>query len=144
VTPPSMASGAGHVLVGPARPRQIQEAAKRSYAYRPSGHGVGASFFPVISRGRRSTMAAPKNPVPPRAYELRNTPIPFSRGTWFRWEKTRVIPPLLRLGGKTLVPAETIEAILTGQIQLPHNAGRLKPPKTRRRSKPEAPAQAAE
>jgi hypothetical protein len=89
-------------------------------------------------------MAAPKNPVPPRAYELTNTPIPFSRGTWFRWEKDRVIPPLLRLGGKTLVPAETIEAILTGKIILPANAGRFKAPKPRRRSKPEAAAASAE
>jgi hypothetical protein len=87
---------------------------------------------------------ANKVPVPPRAYELKNTPLPFSRGTWFRWEAAKVIPALLRLGGKTLVQAETIEAILSGQIQLPHNAGRLKPPKPRRRSKPEAPAQTAE
>jgi hypothetical protein len=42
-------------------------------------------------------------PVAPRAYELTNTPLPFSRGTYFRWEKTGVIPPLLRLGGKTLI-----------------------------------------
>ncbi len=86
---------------------------------------------------------ANKVPVPPRAYELTNTPLPFSRGTYFRWEKTGVIPPLLRLGGKTLVPAETVEAILTGKIILPANAGRLKPPKPQRGSKPEAPKQAA-
>jgi hypothetical protein len=73
-------------------------------------------------------MAAPKNLVQPRAYELTNTPIPFSRGTWFRWEKTGVIPPLLRLGGKTLVPSETIEAILSGRIRLPQNAGRIQAP----------------
>jgi hypothetical protein len=92
-------------------------------------------------------------PVPPRAYALTDTPLPFSRGTWFRWEKSGVIPPLLRIGGKTLVSAQTVEDILSGKIVLPSNAGRAKPPKPidrggwgkrgKRKAKPEA-AQAAE
>jgi hypothetical protein len=57
------------------------------------------------------------------------TPLPFSRGTYYRWEKRGIIPPLLRLGGKTLISADTIEDILSGKITLPHNAGRVKPPK---------------
>jgi hypothetical protein len=91
-------------------------------------------------------------PVPPRAYALTDTPLPFSRGTWFRWEKSGVIPPLLRIGGKTLVGAQTVEDILSGKIILPSNAGRDKPPKPidrgghakRRKAKPEAAAASAE
>ena len=94
------------------------------------------------------TSPKPKT-VPPRVYALHDTGLPFSRGTWFRWEKSGVIPPLSRLGGKTLVPAETVEDILSGKIILPSNAGRDNPPKPidrgghakRRRS---ASAQAAE
>jgi hypothetical protein len=67
--------------------------------------------------------------VPPRAYALHDTGLPLSRATWFRWEKAGVIPRLLRLGGKTLVPSETVEAIIAGRIILPSNAGRDKPPK---------------
>jgi len=78
-------------------------------------------------------MSNPKSPVPPRAYELTNTPLPFSRGTYFRWEKQRVIPPLLRIGGKTLLPAETVDDILSGKIRLPSNAGRTNPPLPRAR-----------
>jgi hypothetical protein len=88
-----------------------------------------------------------KMPAPQRAYALTDTPLPFSRGTYFRWEKSGAIPPLLRIGGKTLIQSETIEAILAGRIVLPSNAGRGKPPKPidrgghakRRRSKSEAP-----
>jgi hypothetical protein len=87
--------------------------------------------------------------VPPRAYLLNDTGLPFSRASWFRWEKAKVIPPLLRLGGKTLVPAETVEGIIAGRIILPSNAGRDNPPKPidrgghAKRRKAEA-AQAAE
>jgi hypothetical protein len=73
-------------------------------------------------------MPVPKTPVPPLAYELTNNPLPFSRGTWFRWEKAKLIPPLLRIGGKTLVQATTIAAIISGEIKLPANSGRLKRP----------------
>ena len=52
--------------------------------------------------------------VPPRAFALENTPLPLSRTTWFRWERLGIIPPLLRLGGKTLVQAETIEDLIAG------------------------------
>ena len=40
------------------------------------------------------TSPKPKT-VPPRAYLLHDTGLPFSRGTWFRWEKSGVIPPLV-------------------------------------------------
>jgi hypothetical protein len=72
-------------------------------------------------------------PVPPRAYTLDNTPLPFSKGTYYRWEKRGIIPPLLRVGSKTLISADTIEAILAGRIVLPKNAGMLKPPTPRDR-----------
>jgi hypothetical protein len=66
--------------------------------------------------------------IPPRAYALDDTGLPFARATWFRWEAKGVIPPLLRLGGKTLVPAQTIDDIMSGKIVLPANAGRQNPP----------------
>jgi hypothetical protein len=74
-----------------------------------------------------------KHRVQPRAYELTNTPLPFSRQTYYRWEKAGIIPPLLRLGGKTLLSADTIDDILSGKIVLPHNAGRIKAPEPRDR-----------
>jgi hypothetical protein len=69
--------------------------------------------------------------------------LPFSRATWFRWEKTGVIPPLLRLGGKTLVQSETIEALIAGRIVPPKNAGHTKAPMSRTR-RAKLNAQAAE
>ena len=68
------------------------------------------------------------DPVAPRAYALDNCPLPFSRTTWFRWERQGTIPPLLRIGGKTLIPAETIDALVSGKIVPPPNAGRNKAP----------------
>jgi hypothetical protein len=89
-------------------------------------------------------MAKPKrDPVAALAYELRNTPLPFSRQTFYRWEKLGFIK-LQRVGSKTLISAETVENILSGKIVLPRNSGMTKPPKPRRRSKPEAPAQNSE
>jgi hypothetical protein len=52
--------------------------------------------------------------------------LPLSRTTWFRWERLGIIPPLLRLGGKTLVPAETIEDLIAGRIVPPPSSGRIK------------------
>jgi hypothetical protein len=93
-------------------------------------------------------------PVPPRAYALNDTGLPFSRASWFRWEKAGVIPPLLRIGGKTLAPSQTVDDIVSGKIVLPSNAGRDKPPKPidrggwgrrgKRKAKPEQPADTAE
>ena len=60
-------------------------------------------------------MSVSKTPVKPRAYELNNTPLPFARGTYYRWEKQGIIPPLLRIGGKTLLPDETVEDILSAR-----------------------------
>jgi hypothetical protein len=71
-------------------------------------------------------------PVQPRAFALENSPLPFSRSTWFRWERQRRIK-LLRIGGKTLVSAETIDDILSGKIALPHNPGHVKAPQPRAR-----------
>ena len=82
----------------------------------------------------------PRNPVPPAAYELTNTPLPFARGTFYRWEAAGIIPPLLRLGGKTLLPAQTVDDILSGKIALPRNSGMTKPPQPRSRPKPKQPA----
>jgi hypothetical protein len=65
-------------------------------------------------------------PVPPRAYTLENNPLPFSRSTWFRWEKRGVIPPLLRIGGKTLVQSTTIDDLIGGKIVPPPNHGHIK------------------
>jgi hypothetical protein len=73
-------------------------------------------------------MPTPKPPVPLRAYELTATPLPFSRNTFYRWERIGVIPRMLRLGGKTLLQATTVEAILAGEITMPRNAGMVKPP----------------
>jgi hypothetical protein len=85
--------------------------------------------------------------VPPAAYELHDTGLPFNRQTFYRWESLGLIK-LLRIGSKTLLSAETRDAILDGSIQLPKNAGMTKPPKPqdrggwtkkgRRKPKPEA------
>ena len=71
--------------------------------------------------------------VPPRAYLLTNTGLPVSRGCWYRWAKAGHIPPLLHIAGKTLVPAQTVDDIVSGKIVLPKNAGNLKPPMSRAR-----------
>jgi hypothetical protein len=79
-------------------------------------------------------------PVAPAAYEIQNSPLPFSRSSWHRWEKAGLIPPMLRIGGKTLIPASTIAGILDGAIKLPKNAGMLKAPQphSRRRKRAKA------
>jgi hypothetical protein len=41
---------------------------------------------------------------------------------------------LLRIGGKTLIPAETIEGLISGKIVPPPNAGRVKAPEPHDRS----------
>jgi hypothetical protein len=66
--------------------------------------------------------------IPPRAYLLTDTGLPVSRGTWYRWAQAGRIPPLLHIAGKTLVPAQVVDDIVSGKIALPRNAGRLKPP----------------
>jgi hypothetical protein len=54
----------------------------------------------------------------------------FARATFYHWEKEGFIPPLLRIGGKTLVPAEVIERLLSGELKLPsgHRARHLHAP----------------
>jgi hypothetical protein len=39
-----------------------------------------------------------------------------------------VIPPMLRIGGKTLTPLQTIDDLVAGRIKPPANAGRINPP----------------
>ena len=75
----------------------------------------------------------PAQPVPPRAYRLDNTGLPIKRASWYRWAKAGIIPPLLHIAGKTLVPAKTLDDIVAGKIKLPSNAGHLKPPMSRTR-----------
>jgi hypothetical protein len=69
---------------------------------------------------------------PPRVYELTNCGLPFSRGTFYRWEKLGLIK-LQRVASKTLISAETVEDILAGRIALPRNVGMGKPPMPRAR-----------
>jgi hypothetical protein len=69
---------------------------------------------------------------PPRVYELTNCGLPFSRGTFYRWERLGLIK-LERVASKTLISAETIEDILAGRIALPRNVGMGKPPMSRAR-----------
>ena len=57
----------------------------------------------------------PADPVPPRAYRLDNTGLPIKRASWYRYAAAGIIPPLLHIGGKTLVPAATIDGIV-GQV----------------------------
>jgi hypothetical protein len=90
-------------------------------------------------------------PVAPAAYEITNSPLPFSRSSWHRWETAGLIPRMLRVGGKTLIQASTIAGILDGTIKLPKNAGMVKTPqphsRRRKRAKAESettPAPAAE
>ena len=72
-------------------------------------------------------------PVQPRAFTLDNCPLPFSRTTWFRWERRGIIPPLLRIGGKTLIPSTTIDELVSGKIVPPPNPGRINAPVPRTR-----------
>jgi hypothetical protein len=69
------------------------------------------------------------SPVRPLAYTFGNCPLPFSRSTWFRWERQGIIPPMLRIGSKTLLQATTIDGLISGKIVPPASAGRLNPPK---------------
>ena len=97
--------------------------------------GLGSVLFspavrPVKACGQKSECAPtmPKPQVEPRAYTLENNPLPFSRSTWFRWEREGYVK-LLRVGAKTLISAETIDGILSGEIKLPRNPGMDKAPK---------------
>ena len=83
----------------------------------------------------------PKPHVRPAAYTLDNNPLPFSRSSWFRWEREGFVK-LLRIGSKTLVTDETINGIMSGAIKLPRNPGMDKAPKPRARPgrKPSTPS----
>jgi hypothetical protein len=58
----------------------------------------------------------------------------------FRWEKAGLVK-LFRIGGKTIVTDETVEAILSGKIKLPQHSARITPlrPKSRPRGRPRKP-----
>jgi hypothetical protein len=60
-----------------------------------------------------------------RAYPVNDAPVPWSRATWYRWEKAGVIPPLPRIGGHTLVTDELIDDLLSGKIAVPPHPRRL-------------------
>jgi hypothetical protein len=66
--------------------------------------------------------------VPPRAYPVDDCGLPFSRGTLYRWEGLGLIK-LLRVGGKTLISAEMVDAILSGEVALPRAKHVMHPPK---------------
>jgi hypothetical protein len=59
-----------------------------------------------------------------KAYPVGAAPIPFSRATLFRWERAGLIK-LIRLGGRTLISDETVNALLTGKIAVPEHPRRL-------------------
>jgi hypothetical protein len=59
----------------------------------------------------------------PPAYQINDAALPWSRTTLYRWEKLGLIK-LLRVGGKTLILAETVEDILAGRIRLPEHPSR--------------------
>jgi hypothetical protein len=70
----------------------------------------------------------------------------FARATWYRWEEEDFIK-LLRVGGKTLVPGEVIERLLSGELKLPsgHRGRHLHAPRNeaipphRKRGRPRKP-----
>jgi hypothetical protein len=70
----------------------------------------------------------------------------FARATWYRWEEKGFIE-LLRIGGKTLVPGEVIERLLSGELKLPsghrarhlHAPGNEPTPPSRKRGRPRKP-----
>jgi hypothetical protein len=75
----------------------------------------------------------------PRAYSITDSPLPFGRNTHYRWEKAGLIK-LVRIGGKTLISAETVDDILNGKIKQPdHPARRKRPEPTRRKGRPRKP-----
>lgn len=84
-------------------------------------------------------------PVKMLAYDLKSVPLPFSRMTFYRWERLGLIK-LLRIASKTLISSETVEDILSGKIELPRNAGMSRPPmsRARRRKEPDQPTAPAE
>ena len=81
-------------------------------------------------------------PTKPAVYALSDTPLPFHKTSWFRWEKLGLIPPMLRIGGKVTVQRSTVEAILSGEIKLPSNTPRAR--RAKLNAKPKAAASAAE
>ena len=86
--------------------------------------------------------APARNPLK-RAYTFDEARVAttFSRQWWYKQERLGHIPPLIRIGGKTLVPVEVIDAILNGKLDLKdgHRAAHwhAKPqPQPRRRGRP--------
>jgi hypothetical protein len=73
-----------------------------------------------------------------RAYPLNDLPIPFSRATLYRWEAKGLIK-LIRVGGKTMISDETVDAILAGRVAIPphpRRRGHAQVQPKRRRGRP--------
>jgi hypothetical protein len=86
---------------------------------------------------------SPQNTVQPLAYRVGDERLPWKRLTLYRWEKKGLIPPLLRVGGKTMIRADTVEAILNGKIAIPPHVSRTHRPKPPKR-KPKKAREGAE
>jgi hypothetical protein len=75
--------------------------------------------------------------VQPLAYRVGDPRLPWKRLTLYRWEKAGLIS-LVRVGGKTMIRAETVNAILDGKVAIPPHVSRRHRPPTppRRKVKP--------
>jgi hypothetical protein len=80
-------------------------------------------------------------------FDEAQTATTFSRPTWYRWERQGHLA-LVRMAGKTFVPADVIERLLSGELKLPsgHRAKHLhqpkaKPPRRKRGRPPKQPEQ---
>ena len=65
--------------------------------------------------------------VRPLAYTLNDRVISYTRATLYRWEQLGLIK-LIRLGGKTLISAQTVDDLLAGRIAIPPHPARSKRP----------------
>jgi hypothetical protein len=77
--------------------------------------------------------------VQPLAYRIGDPRLPWTRLTFYRWEKLGLIR-LSRVGGKTMIRSETVKALLDGKIAVPQHAFRKhrpdpKPPRQARQRK---------
>jgi hypothetical protein len=70
----------------------------------------------------------------PIAYSVSDPRLPWTRASLYRWESLGLIK-LLRIGGKTLIHADTIDDIFTGRIKLPGHSSRTKRPEPKARGR---------
>jgi hypothetical protein len=52
-----------------------------------------------------------------------NRPLPYTRSSYYRWEKMGLIK-LIKVGGRTMISAEDVEGILSGRIKIPQHSTR--------------------